>query len=84
LHQHFGSEAQGCKESKAERDSHADTTVAGSSCRVLESTEKVCGVFSVSNDFEPLHQISIAKVATAYDHPNDTGETFILIFGQAL
>jgi hypothetical protein len=53
-----------------------------SSCRVLEFTEKVCDVFSVSNDFESLHQVPIAKVATAYDHP-DTGETFILIFGQA-
>ena len=54
-----------------------------SSCSVLEFTKKVCDVFSVSNDFEPLHQVPIAKVAKAYDHP-DTGETFILIFGQAL
>jgi len=30
-----------------------------------------------------MPQVPVAKVATAYDHPN-TGETFILIFGQAL
>ncbi len=32
-------------EAKAELDSHADTTVAGSSCRVLELTEKSCDVY---------------------------------------
>jgi hypothetical protein len=70
-------------EAKSELDSHADTTVTESNCRVLEYTEKSCDVYPFSNSYEPLTQIPIAKVATAYDHPL-TGETFILIFGQAL
>jgi len=71
------------KEAKAELDSHADTTVAGSTCRVLEYSEKVCDVYPFSDSYQPMSQVPIAKVATAYDHPA-TGETFILIFGQAL
>jgi hypothetical protein len=68
---------------KAELDSHADTTVAGSTCRVLEYTEKSCCVHPFSDEYEPMKQVPIAKVATAYDDPR-TGETYILIFGQAL
>jgi hypothetical protein len=41
----FGSDIQGHKESKTELDSHSDTTVAGSSCRVLEYTEKFAMFF---------------------------------------
>ena len=70
-------------ETKAELDSHADTTVAGSSCRVIEFTEKVCDVFPFSDEYQPMKKVPVAKVATAYDHPL-TGETFILVFGQAL
>jgi hypothetical protein len=68
---------------KAELDSHADTTVAGSACKVIEFTEKSCDVYPYSSQYEPIKNVPIAKVATAYDHPQ-TGETFILIFGQAL
>jgi hypothetical protein len=71
------------KEAKAELDSHADTTVAGSTCRVLEFTENFCDVFPFSENYEPMKQVPIAKVATAYDHPS-SGETFILVFGQAI
>jgi len=71
------------KHSKAELDSHADTTVAGSTYRVLEYTEKSCDIHPFSDDYEPMKQVPIAKVATAYDDPS-TGETYILIFGQAL
>jgi hypothetical protein len=67
------------KEAKAELDSHADTTVAGSTCRVLEFTENSCDV----EDYEPMKQVPIVKVATAYDHPSSR-ETFILVFGQAI
>ena len=66
----------------AELDSHADTVVAGSSCKVLEFTEKSCDVYPYADSYEPIKNVPIAKVATAYDHP--TGETFIIIFGQAL
>ncbi len=33
------------KEAKANLDSHAGTTVAGSTCRVLEFTEKLYNIF---------------------------------------
>lgn len=68
---------------KAELDSHADTTVAGSACKLLELTEQSCDVFPYSEQYEPIANVPIAKVATAYDHPQ-TGETFILVFGQVL
>jgi hypothetical protein len=66
----------------AELDSHADTVVAGSTCRILELTEKSCDVYPYADSYEPITNVPIAKVATAYDHP--TGETFIIVFGQAL
>lgn len=50
---------------------------------VLEYTEKVCDVHPFSESYQPLTLVPIAKVATVYDHPL-TGETLILIFGQAL
>jgi len=68
---------------KSELDSHADTTVAGAICYVMEYTESSCDVFPFSEEYQPMKQVPIAKVATAYDHPR-TGETYILIFGQAL
>jgi hypothetical protein len=63
-------------------DSHADTVVAGSTCRILELTENSCDVYPYTDSYEPITNVPIAKVATAYDHP--TGETFIIVFGQAL
>jgi hypothetical protein len=39
---------------KAKLDSHADTTVAGSACRILELTEHSCDVFPFSNQYEPV------------------------------
>ena len=71
------------KVTNAELDSHADTVVAGSTCRILELTDKLCDVYPYSNNYEPIQNVPVAKVATAYDH-QATGETFILIFGQAL
>jgi hypothetical protein len=67
----------------AELNSHADTVVAGSSCRVLEMTQKCCDVYPYSSQYDPIRNVPIAKVATAYDHPM-TGETLILVFSQAL
>jgi hypothetical protein len=76
-------ETTNLREAKAELDSHADTTVAGSTCRILELTEKSCDVFHFSDQYAPMEKVPVAKVGTAYDHP-ETGETFILVFGQAL
>jgi len=71
------------KVANAELDSHADTVVAGSTCKILEMTEKSCDVYPYSDKYDPISNVPIAKVATAYDHPV-SGETFILVFGQAL
>jgi len=67
----------------AELDSHADTVVAGSTCRILELTNQSCEVYPYSDHYEPVTNVPIAKVATAYDHPV-SGETYVLVFGQAL
>jgi hypothetical protein len=67
----------------AELDSHADTVVAGATCKVLEFTEHSCDIYLYSDQYEPMKSVPVAKVATAYDHPL-TGETFRLVFGQAL
>jgi hypothetical protein len=40
-------------------------------------------VYPYTDHYEPISNVLVAKVATAYDHPT-TGETFILVFGQAL
>jgi hypothetical protein len=70
-------------EANAELDSHADTTVAGSSFWVIEFTDKSCDVFPFSDQYSPMEKVPVAKVGMAYDHPI-TGETYILIFCQAL
>ena len=50
----------------------------------LLNTLKSCAMFSpFLGNYEPLTPVPVAKVATAYDHPK-TGETYILIFSQAL
>ena len=67
----------------AELDSHADTVVAGSACKVIELTDQSCEVYAYADHYEPITNVPVAKVATAYDHPI-SGETFMLIFGQAL
>jgi hypothetical protein len=64
----------------AELDSHADTVVAGSTCKVLELTEKSSDVYPYADSYEPIKNVPVAKVATAYDHP--LGETFIIILGM--
>jgi hypothetical protein len=54
---------------KAELDSHADKTMAGSACKVIELTEQSCDVYPYSEQYEPIVNTPIAKVAIAYDHP---------------
>ncbi len=67
----------------AELDSHADTIVAGATCKIIEYTNQHCQVHPYADHYEPISNVPVVKAATAYDHPS-TGETFILIFGQAL
>jgi hypothetical protein len=67
-----------------ELDSHADTCCAGSNCRIIEYTGKVCNVVGFNHDTpnDELKEVPIVKAATAYDAP--TGETYIIILSQSL
>jgi hypothetical protein len=66
-----------------ELDSHADTSVAGPNCVVLEFTEQVVNVSAFSEKLETMENIPIVTAATAIDNPK-TGETTILVIGQAI
>jgi hypothetical protein len=66
-----------------ELDSHADTSVAGPNCVVLEYTEQVVKVSAFSEELETIEGIPIVSAATAIDDPR-TGTTTILVIGQAL
>ncbi len=65
-----------------ELDSHADTSCAGSNCRVLEYTNKTSTVSSFSSKQSKVNDVPIVTAATAYDAPN--GEIYILILHQSL
>ena len=68
---------------KCELDSHADTIVAGSNCIVLNYTGQVCDVSPYSDEYAPVSDVPIVKAATAWQSPH-TGQTYILIFNEAL
>jgi hypothetical protein len=68
---------------RAELDSHADTCCAGATAAVIEYTGKTCDVSPFSKEYSAMQNIPIVKAATAYDDA-ETGETFILVLGQAL
>jgi hypothetical protein len=69
--------------SRAEIDTRADTVCAGKALRVIEYTDQVCDVSPFTSEYEPMRNIPLAKMATAYDHPNDN-ETYILVTVQSL
>jgi hypothetical protein len=50
---------------------------------VLEYTSQTCQVAPYNERYEPIHDVSIVKAATAYVHPV-TGETMIMILNQVL
>jgi hypothetical protein len=66
-----------------ELDSHADTSVTGPNCTVIEYTDQRVSVSGFSNEYEAIHDVPIVTAATTYDDPN-TGTTVVLIIGQAL
>jgi hypothetical protein len=68
---------------RTDLDSHADTCCAGATAHVIEYTGKTCDVSPFSKEYNAICNVPIVKAATAYDDPV-TGETFILIMGQAL
>jgi hypothetical protein len=66
-----------------ELDSHADTSVAGPNCVILEYTDQVVNVSAFSEHLDTMDDIAIVTAATAVDDPK-TGITTILVLGQAL
>jgi len=68
---------------RCELDSHADTIVAGSNCVVINYTGNVCDVSPCRDDYAPVSNVPIVTAATAWQSPH-TGETYILVFNEAL
>ena len=68
---------------QCELDSHADTTVAGGNCCVLHYTGRECDVFPYSEDYKPVQGVPIVTAGTAWQSPF-TGQTYILVFNEAL
>ena len=69
--------------STCELDSHADTTVAGRNCAILQYTGKECDVSPYSDEYESIQNVPIVTAATAWQS-NHTGQTYILVFNEAL
>ena len=68
---------------KCELDSHADTTVAGSNCVILQYTGKECDVSPYRDDYESIKGVPIVHAATAWQSPH-SGQTYILAFNECL
>lgn len=68
---------------RAELDSHAGTCGLNDTAYILEYTNRVVEVAPFSASWQAMEEIPIVKAALAYDDPM-TGETFILMIGQAL
>jgi hypothetical protein len=66
-----------------ELDTRADTICAGANFCCLRPTGMTCSVQGFHQSFEPIPEIPVATVATAWDDQN-TGQTYILIIHQAL
>ncbi len=61
---------------RTELDSHANTCVAGANTVPLWYTDCAVSVSPFIGEYQPLSDVPIASVATAWDHP-ETGETYI-------
>ena len=68
---------------RTELDSHADTCVAGANTVPLWYADCQVCVSPFIGEYQPLTNVPIASVATAWDHP-ETGETYLLIINEAL
>ena len=68
---------------RTELDSHADTCVAGANTIPLWYSDWHVCVSPFIGEYQPLSNIPIASVATAWDHP-DTGERYLLVINDAL
>jgi hypothetical protein len=63
-------------------DTRADTICAGKASCVIEYTDPVCDVSPFTSEYEPMRNIPVAKMATAYDLYDH--ETYILVTVQSL
>jgi hypothetical protein len=68
---------------RAEIDTRADTTCAGSTFLPLEFTGQECDVNGFHDDMTPIKNVPVATCATAYDHVG-LQETIILVFHETL
>ena len=67
---------------KNECDIRADTICAGKNFRMISTTGMTCDMHGSHHDFEPMRDVPVARVATAYK--DDFGATYILIINEAL
>ena len=67
---------------RTEIDLHADTTMAGRNCTVVNYTERSCDVAPFFDTYEPMKNIPIITAATGFK--STTGRQYILVFNEAL
>jgi hypothetical protein len=68
---------------RAELDSHADQCTINQTAHIIEYLGKVAEVSGFASSLDTLQKHPYSKAAQAYDDM-ETGETFVLIFNQAL
>jgi Reverse transcriptase (RNA-dependent DNA polymerase) len=68
---------------KMELDSHADTVVLGRNCTILSYTGRECDVSPYTDFYDAIKGVPIVSGASAWTCQT-TGETFILVFHEAL
>jgi hypothetical protein len=76
-------EANTTRIARCELDTRADTICAGANCRPIYFTRQQCEVKGFSEEFEPIQDVRVASVATAWCDGMG-GPTYILIFNEAL
>jgi hypothetical protein len=70
-------------EGRVEIDNHADTHALGPNCRVLSHANRTCTMSGFCDQLDAIKNVEIVTGAAAWDDP-DSGETWILIFHEAL
>ena len=76
-------EAPAGTEANNESDTNADTCCLGANFAVLSMTHRSAYVFPYDKSYNPIQNVPIVTGATAWDDPT-SGETFILVFHEAL
>ena len=67
---------------RCELDSHANTTVAGNNCAIINNTYRSCDVAPFLEKYTPMKDIPIVSAATGFTSSN--GRNYILVFYEAL